>query len=209
MNTRTQSTISEEPESQLPALSIPEDEVVDGVLKGEFIVLTGLFGGDGGNSAIADAGARALSAGKPTLARAILKAGGEVKPSITKNKKPKYLVVGHAPGQKKLKDARAAGIAMITINGLATVLSGSKEKPEEANLHGVRYSDGYKKPYEPTSPLYSPTRPCGITATEYKPMSPVAACEAVVRAHGGGADFLGEASSSAVAVTSPQPDARK
>ena len=72
---------------------------------------------------------------------------------------------------------------MITAKGLATVLSGSKEEPEEAKLHGVRYSDGYQTtlPFKPsTVPTYSPGPGGG----------------------GGGADFLGEASSSVMAVTS-------
>lgn len=175
-----------ESEPDLPVLPIAEDEVVEGVLKDEIIVLTGLFGGDDGNSAIADAGARALTIGKGTVARAVLRAGGEVKGSITKKKKPKYLVVGHDPGNTKIKAARAAGIRLITVAGLATVLSGATEEPEEAKLHGVRYSDGYQKPYEPTPPLYSPL--------SLAPAGP-----------GGGADFLGESTSSALAVTSPLP----
>ena len=214
MDTRELSAIPEEFELEppmlltLPTLPIAQEDVVEGVLKNEFIVLTGKFAGDDGNPAIADTAARALSLGKGTVASAILKAGGEVKSSITKKKKPKYLVVGREPGNTKIKAARAAGIKLITVKGLAKVLLGSNEEPEEAQLHGVEYSRGYQKPYEPTVPLYSPTRPDGLTAAEYKPMSP-SECEAVLSASGGGADFLGEASSSAMAVTSPQPDARK
>ena len=211
MEARTLITIPEQSELEPPDLPIALDDVVEGTLKDEFVVLTGVFAGDDGNEAIADPAARTLSAGKGTVASAVLKAGGEVKGSITKKKKPKYLVVGHAPGNTKIKAARAAGIKLITVKGLATVLSGSTEAPEEANLHGVEYSRGYQKPkdYVPTSPLYSPTRPGGLAADEYKPMSP-STCAAVLRASGGGgADFLGEASSSAMAVTSPQPDARK
>lgn len=188
MADRTLSTIPEESELPLPTLPIAHDEVVEGVLKDEFIVLTGLFGGDGGNAAVADLGARALTVGKGTVASAILKAGGEVKGSITKKKKPRFLVVGHAPGNTKLKAARDAGIPLITIKGLATVLSGSSEEPERAKLHGVRYSEGYQKLADLAS----------ATAVRESPTPP-----------GGGADFLGEASSSAMAVTSPQPDARK
>ena len=168
-------------ELEPPTLPIALDDVVEGVFKDEFIVLTGVFAGDDGNGAIDDPAARALSAGKGTVATAILKAGGEVKPAITKRKKPKYLVVGHAPGKTKLEAAMKAGIKMITAKGLATVLSGSKEDPEEANLHGVRYSGGYQTalPFKPSpAPTYTP-------------------------GPGGGADFLGEASSSVMAVTSP------
>ena len=187
MEDRTLITIPEESELPLPTLPIALDDVVEGTLKDEFIVLTGVFGGDDGNPAIADPAARKLNVGKGTVASYVLKAGGEVKTSITKKKPPKYLVVGHAPGNDKIRNARKQGVPMITVKGLATVLSGSKEKPEQANLHGVRYSDGYKKVVEPEpAPVReSPTPPDG------------------------GADFLGEASSSAMAVTSPQPDARK
>ena len=162
--------------------------MVEDTLKDEFIVLTGVFAGDDGNEAITDPAARKLSAGKGTVASAILRAGGEVKGAITKKKKPKFLVVGHAPGNTKLKQAREQGVPMITVKGLATVLSGSNQEPEKANLHGVRYSDGYQKQLaepEPVPVRESPTPPDG------------------------GADFLGEALSSAMAVTSPQPDARK
>ena len=190
MEARTLITIPEESELPLPTLPIAHDDVVEGVLKDEFIVLTGVFGGDDGNEAIADLAARKLSVGKGTVASAILRAGGEVKGAITKKKKPKYLVVGHAPGNNKIKDARKLGVTMITVKGLATVLSGSTEEPEKANLHGVRYSDGYQKPAEPELATAMPVRE--------SPTPPE-----------GGADFLGEASSSALAVTSPQPDARK
>ena len=102
MDTRELSAIPEESELELPTLPIAQEDVVEGVLKDEFIVLTGVFAGDDGNEAIADAAARALSVGKGTVASAILKAGGEVKGSITKKKKPKFLVVGHAPGNTKI-----------------------------------------------------------------------------------------------------------
>jgi len=176
-------TTFEEPEPEPPTLPIALDDVVEGVFKDEFIVLTGVFAGDDGNETITDPAARALSAGKGTVARAILKAGGEVKGSITKKKKPRYLVVGHAPGKTKLEAAMKAGIEMITVKGLATKLSGSKEEPEKAQLHGVRYSDGYQTtlPFKPSpAPTYTPGPSTG-----------------------GGADFLGEASSSAMAFTSP------
>jgi hypothetical protein len=176
-------TTFEEPEPEPPTLPIALDDVVEGTLKDEFIVLTGVFAGDDGNPAIDDPAARALSAGKSTIASAILKAGGEVKGAITKKKPPKYLVVGHAPGKTKLEAAMKAGIKMITVKGLATKLSGSTEEPEEAKLHGVRYSDGYQTtlPFKPSpAPTYTPTP-----------------------RDGGGADFLGEATSSAMAVTSP------
>ena len=174
-------TTFEEPEPEPPTLPIALEDVVEDTLKDEFIVLTGVFAGDDGNEAIDDPAARALSAGKGTVASAILKAGGEVKGAITKRKKPKYLVVGHAPGNNKIKDARKQGVPMITVKGLATVLSGSNEEPEQANLHGVRYSDGYQTtlPFKPSpAPTYTP-------------------------GPGGGADFLGETSSSVMAVTSP------
>ena len=173
--------IHEQLEPEPPTLPIALEDVVEGVLKDEFIVLTGVFAGDDGNNAIDDPAARALSAGKGTIASAILKASGEVKGAITKRKKPKYLVVGHAPGKTKLTQAREQGVPMITAKGLATVLSGSKEAPEEAKLHGVRYSDGYQTtlPFKPSpAPTFTP-------------------------GPGGGADFLGEASSSVMAVTSP------
>ena len=190
MEARTLMTIPEESELEPPTLPIAYDDVIEGVLKDEFIVLTGIFAGDDGNPAIDDPAARALSAGKGTVASAILRAGGTVKGAITKKKKPKYLVVGHAPGKTKLEAAMKAGIEMITTKGLATVLSGSTEEPEKAKLHGVRYSDGYQKPAEPELDTTMPVRE--------SPTPPE-----------GGADFLGEASSSALAVTSPQPDARK
>ena len=173
--------IHEEPKSEPPTMPIAHEDVVEGVLKDEFVVLTGVFAGDDGNPAIDDPAARKLSAGKGTVASAILRAGGEVKSAITKRKKPKFLVVGHAPGNNKITQARAQGVPMITVKGLATVLSGSTEAPEEAKLHGVRYSDGYQTTL-PLKPSPEPTYSLGP---------------------GAGADFLGEASSSVMAVTSP------
>lgn len=189
MADRTPITIPEESELAPPELPIALDDVVEGVLKDEFVVLTGVFAGDDGNPAIADAAARKLSVGKGAVASAILRAGGEVKSAITKRKKPRFLVVGHAPGNTKIKAAMKAEIEMITVKGLATVLSGSKEDPERANLHGVRYSDGYRK--QIAEPESAPVRE--------SPTPP-----------DGGADFLGEALSSPMdAAAQPQPDARK
>ena len=120
-----------------PKVPIELDAVVDGVLNNEHVVLTGLFDGDGGDG---------LTLGKPDVAKLILRAGGEVKGSIGKKKPPKYLVVGADPGKTKLEQAKAAGVKLITAKGLATVLSGSTEAVEEANLHGVQYSRGYQPP---------------------------------------------------------------
>ena len=97
-----------------------------------------LVGGDDGEPSTTDPIARALSLGKPTVAGAILKAGGEVKGQVNKKKKPLFLVVGHLPGKTKVEAARAGGVKMITVKGLATVLSGSSEAPEEANVSGKR-----------------------------------------------------------------------
>lgn len=51
--------------------------------------------------------------------------------------------------QARVSFVRAQGVPMITVKGLATVLSGANEEPEQANLHGVRYSDGYQKVVDP------------------------------------------------------------
>ena len=175
-------TTFEAPEPEPPKLPIALDDVAEGVLENEYIVLTGVFAGDDGDPKIADPAARKLNAGKATVEKAIRKAGGAVKDGIGKRQKPKYVVVGHLPGFKKTTSATDARVPMITVKGLATVLSGSNEEPERANLHGVRYSDGYQStlPFKPSpAPTYTPGP------------------------SGGGADFLGESSSSAMAVTSP------
>lgn len=101
------------------ALAIPDLTVPD-ALKGEVVVLTGIFDDAGGGSG--------FKKGKGGVKAMVQKAGAKVTTSITG--KTTILLVGRLPGGGKISEANARGVNILDLDGLHARLLGDTSERE-------------------------------------------------------------------------------